>query len=83
MMHGLEFSKQAIIDFNSLKEKIKCNQGVFVVIEKENRCILRIMNTIEEVEKEVNNLQGHYKHGAIYFDICGFKEIRDALPYLN
>ena len=83
MMHGLEFSKQAIIDFNNLKDKIKCNQAVFVVIEKENRCILRIMNTIEEVEKEVDNLQGHYPHGAIYFDICGFKEIRDKLPYLN
>lgn len=83
MMQGLEFSKQAIIDFNNLKEKIKCNQAVFVVIEKENRCILRIMNTIEEVEKEVDNLQGHYPYGAIYFDIIGFKELRDKLPYLN
>ena len=41
------------------------------------------MNTIEEVEKEVDNLQGHYPHGAIYFDIVGFKELRDKLPYLN
>ena len=31
MMHGLEFSKQAIIDFNTLKDKIATNQAVFVV----------------------------------------------------
>jgi len=83
MMNGLEFSKQAVIDYNNLKEKIKCNQAVFIVIEKENRCILRIMNTIEEAEKEIDNLQGHYPYGDIHFDVIGFKDIRDKLQYLD
>lgn len=34
MMHGLEFSKQAIIDFNALKNKIATNQAVFIIIER-------------------------------------------------
>lgn len=83
MMHGLEFSKQAIIDFNALKEKIKCNQAVFIIIDKDNYSVLRIINSLEEVEKEINNLQGHYRFGQLHFDIVGFKEIRDKLPYLN
>lgn len=83
MMHGLEFSKQAIIDFNTLKDKIATNQAVFIIIDKDNYSVLRIINSLEEVEKEINNLQGHYRFGQLHFDICGFKEIRDKLPYLN
>lgn len=83
MMHGLEFSKQAIIDFNNLKDKIATNQAVFIIIDKDNYSVLRIINTLEEVEKEINNLQGHYRFGQLHFDIVGFKEIRDKLPYLN
>lgn len=82
-MQGLEFSKQAIIDFNTLKDKIATNQGVFIIIDKDNRSVLRIMNTIEEVEKEIDNIKGHYKYGQLHFDIIRFKEIRDKLPYLN
>lgn len=83
MIQGLEFSKQSIIDYTNLKDKIASNQAVFIVIEKENRCILRIMNTSEEAEKEIDNLQGHYPYGAIHFDVIGFKELRDKLQYLN
>lgn len=83
MMHGLEFSKQAIIDFNTLKNKIATNQAVFIIIDKDNYSVLRIINSLEEVEKEINNLQGHYRFGQLHFDIVGFKEIRDKLPYLN
>ena len=79
MMHGLEFSKQAIIDFNTLKDKIATNQAVFIIIDKDNYSVLRIINSLEEVEKEINNLQGHYRFGQLYFDIVGFKEIRDKL----
>jgi len=83
MMQGLEFSKQAIIDYTALKKNIVTNQAVFVVIEKENRCILRIMNTSEEAEKEIDNLQGHYRLGDLHFDVIGFKDISDKLQYLN
>jgi len=79
MMHGLEFSKQAIIDFNTLNDKIATNQAVFIIIDKDNYSVLRIINSLEEVEKEINNLQGHYRFGQLYFDIVGFKEIRDKL----
>lgn len=83
MMHGLEFSKQAIIDFNTLKDKIATNQAVFIIIDKDNYSVLRIINSLEEVEKEIDNLQGHYRFGQLHFDIVGIKEIRDKLPYLN
>lgn len=83
MMHGLEFSKQAIIDFNNLKDKVASNQAVFIIIDKNNYSVLRIINSLEEVEKEIDNLQGHYRFGQLHFDIVGIKEIRDKLPYLN
>ena len=83
MMHGLEFSKQAIIDYNALKDKIATNQAVFIIIDKDNYSVLRIINSLEEVEKEIDNLQGHYRFGQLHFDIVGIKEIRDKLPYLN
>lgn len=82
-MYGLEFSKQAIIDYNALKKKIATNQVVFIIIDKDNYSVLRIINSLEEVEKEINNLQGHYRFGQLCFDLVGFKEIRDKLPYLN
>lgn len=83
MMHGLEFSKQAIIDYNTLKKNMATNQIVFIIIDKDNYSVLRIINSLEEVEKEMNNLQGHYRFGALHFDACGFEEIIDKLPYLN
>lgn len=83
MMHGLEFSKQAIIDYNTLKKNIATNQTVFIIIDKDNYSVLRIINSLEEVEKEMNNLQSHYRFGALHFDVCGFEEIIDKLPYLN
>lgn len=83
MMHGLEFSKQAIIDYNNLKDKVASNQAVFIIIDKDNYSVLRIINSLEEVEKEIDNLQGHYRFGQLHFDIVGIKEIRDKLPYLN
>lgn len=83
MMYGLEFSKQAIIDYNNLKDKVASNQAVFIIIDKDNYSVLRIINSLEEVEKEIDNLQGHYRFGQLHFDIVGIKEIRDKLPYLN
>ena len=83
MMHGLEFSKQAIIDYNTLKKNIATNQAVFIIIDKDNYSVLRIFNSLEEVEKEMNNLQGHYRFGDLHFDVCYFEEIIDKLQYLN
>jgi len=79
MMHGLELSKQAMIDFNNLKDKVASNQGVFIIIDKDNYSVLRVMNTLDEVEKEIDNLQGHYRFGQLHFDIVGLKEISDNL----
>ena len=84
MMHGLGFSKQVIIDFNTLKDKIATNQAVFIIIDKDNYSVLRIINSLEEVEKEINNLKGHYKKfGNLIYDMIEFNEIRDKLSFLN
>lgn len=82
-MQGLELSKQAIIDYNALKKNIVTNQAVFIIVDKDNYSVLRIMNTLDEVEKGIDNLQGHYRVGQLHFDIVGFKEITDKVPYLN
>lgn len=79
-MYGLEFSKQAIIDYNALKKKIATNQAVFIIVDKNNYSVLRIMNTLDEAEKEIDNLQGHYRFGQLCFDLVGFKEITNRLP---
>ena len=57
MTRGLEFSKQAIQDYSILKQNISTNQGIFLIIDKEERCVLRILNSIKDVEKEINNLK--------------------------
>lgn len=82
MVRGLSFSKQAIIDYNTLKDNIATNQGVFIIIDKDNKEILRVINSIKDVEKEVDNIKGHYKFGQIHFDMVGFKEIRDKLSFI-
>ena len=79
-MSDLSFSKQAIIDYSTLKNHIATNQGVFILVNKEEREVMRIMNTIESVEKEIDNIQGH-KIGTFYFDIVGMNEIKEKLPY--
>lgn len=82
-MQVLEFSKQAVLDYTALKKKIATNQAVFIIIDKDNYSVLRVMNTLDEVEKEIDNLQGHYRFGQLHFDIVGFKDIRNKLQYLN
>lgn len=79
-MSDLSFSKQAIIDYSTLKNHIVTNQGVFILVNKEEREVMRIMNTIESVEKEIDNIQGH-KRGTFYFDIVVINEIEEKLPY--
>ncbi len=79
-MSNLSFSKQAIIDYSTLKNHFTTNQGVFILVNKEEKEVMRIMNTIESVEREINNIQGH-KRGTLYFDIVEFKEITEKLPY--
>lgn len=84
MARGLEFSKQAMQDYSILKQNISTNQGIFLVIDKEERCVLRILNSIKDVEKEINNLKGHYKKFEnLIYDMIGFNEIRDKLSFLN
>ena len=79
-MSDLSFSKQAIIDYSTLKKIVSVNQNIFILVNKEERQCMRIMNTIESVEKEIDNIQGH-KRGTFYFDIVGFNEIEEKLPY--
>lgn len=80
-MRGLSFSKQAIIDYNTLKNNVATNQAVFILINKDDKEVMRIMNTSAEVEKEIKNIQGHFKYGQLAFDIIGFKEISDKLTF--
>lgn len=79
-MSDLSFSKQAIIDYSTLKKIVPANQNIFILVNKEERQCMRIMNTIESVEREIDNIQGH-KRGTFYFDIVGFSEIAEKLPY--
>lgn len=81
-MRGLALSKEAIIDYQHLKELKNNDDVIFLLIDKFNNIVLNVYGTVEEVEKSIANIKDHYRFGQVCFDMAKLSEIKSELPYL-
>lgn len=80
-MRDLSFSKQAIIDYSTLKNRIVTNQAVFLLVNKTDKEIVRLFNTIKELQDEYHRMKQHYSNGQLDMDVVGFKEVCEKIPF--
>lgn len=82
-MNGYSFSKNAILDYEKLKEHLNDKNEVFVIIDIVNQEIIRLFDDKQLTEKTIKELNNHYKYGKLHYEIFKFNCVRKDLAFLD